>query len=101
MSDVDVSDASVGELFQRLSRQTTTLVRQEMRLAQAELKEKAKRAGIGAGLLGAAGVVALAALGALVAGLILLVGEVVALWISAFLVTGALGLVAVGIAIAG
>jgi MFS family permease len=94
MADIDVTDASLGELVQRLSQQTATLVRQEMHLAQAELKEKGKRAGIGAGLFGAAGVVALAALGALVAGLILAIGEAVDMWISAFIVTGGLAVVA-------
>jgi membrane protein len=106
MSDVDVRDgevaqASLGELVQRFSQQTATLVRQEMRLAQAELKEKGKRAGIGAGLFGAAGVTALAALGAMVAGLILLVGEAVAMSVSAFLVTAALVLVALVMALVG
>ena len=101
MPDVDVTDASIGELVQRLSQQTATLVRQEMHLAQAELKEKGKRAGIGAGLFGAAGVVAMAALGALVAALILALGEVVAMWISAFIVTGALAMTAGVMALAG
>ena len=94
MPDVDVTDASIGQLVQRLSQQTAALVRQEMQLAQAELKEKGKRAGIGAGLFGAAGVVALAALGALVAALILAIGELVAMWISAFIVTGTLAVTA-------
>lgn len=94
MPDVDITDASIGELVQRLSQQTATLVREEMHLAQAELKEKGKRAGIGAGMFGAAGVVALAALGALVAALILAIGELVAMWISAFIVTGALAVIA-------
>ena len=94
MPDIDVTDASIGELVQRLSQQTAALVRQEMHLAQVELKEKGKRAGIGAGLFGAAGVVALAALGALVAALILVIGEFVAMWISAFIVAGALAITA-------
>ena len=101
MPDVDVTDASLGELVQRLSQQTAALVRQEMQLAQAELKEKGKRAGIGAGLFGAAGVVALAALGALVAALILAIGEFVAMWISALIVTGALAATAGVMALAG
>lgn len=101
MPDIDVTDASIGELVQRLSQQTAALVRQEMHLAQAELKEKGKRAGIGAGLFGAAGVVALAALGALVAALILAVGEFVAMWISAFIVTGALAMAAGVMALTG
>jgi MFS family permease len=94
MPDVDVRDASIGELVQRLSQQTATLVRQEIRLAQAEMKQKGKQAGIGAGLFGAGGVVALAAFGAFVAGLVLLLGEAVAMWISAFIVAGGLLLVA-------
>jgi MFS family permease len=101
MSDIDVTDASIGELVQRLSQQTATLVRQEMHLAQAELKQKGKRAGIGAGLFGAAGVVALAAFGAFVAGLILLLGEAVDMWASAFIVTAGLGLVAGVLALVG
>jgi MFS family permease len=101
MSDIDVTDASIGELVQRLSQQTATLVRQEMHLAQAELKQKGKRAGIGAGLFGAAGVVALATFGAFVAGLILLIGEAVDMWISAFIVTAGLGLVAGVLALVG
>jgi membrane protein len=80
----------VGELVQRLSEQTATLIRQEMKLAQAELQEKGKRAGIGAGLFGAAGIVALGGFGALVAAVILALGEAVAMWISAFIVGGAL-----------
>ena len=101
MAEVDVTDASVAELLQRLSQQTATLVRQEMHLAQAEMKEKGKRAGMGAGLFGAAGIVALAAFGALVAGLILLVGEAVDMWISAFIVTAGLAFVAAVMAMVG
>jgi hypothetical protein len=89
------------DLVRRLSEQTATLVRQEMHLAQAELKQKGKRAGIGAGLLGAAGVIALAALGAFVAALILVLGEVVDMWVSAFIVTGGLAMVAGIVAVAG
>jgi MFS family permease len=94
MADVDLREGSVADLVQRLSEQTTTLVRQEMRLMQAELQEKGKRAGIGAGLLGAAGIVGLAGFGALVAAMILALGEAVAMWISAFIVTGVLLVVA-------
>jgi MFS family permease len=101
MADVDVREGSVGDLVKRLSEQTATLVRQEMRLAQAELQEKGKRAGIGAGLLGAAGVVALGAFGAMVAAFILLIGEAVAMWISAFIVAGALLVVAGAMALTG
>jgi MFS family permease len=101
MAEVDVTDASVSQLLQRLSEQTATLVRQEMRLAQAEMKEKGKRAGMGAGLFGGAGVVALGAFGALVAGLILLLGEAVDMWVSAFIVTAGLAVVAAVMAMVG
>lgn len=94
MPDVDVSDASIGDLVQRLSQQTAALVRQEMQLAQAELKQKGKRAGMGAGLFGAGGLLGLYALGALVAGAILLLGEAVDMWISALIVAAVLAAVA-------
>jgi MFS family permease len=101
MADVDVTDASMAELVQRLSQQTATLVRQEMHLAQAELRQKGKRAGMGAGLLGASGVIGLAALGALVAALILALAEAVDMWISAFVVAGGLAALAAVVAMAG
>jgi membrane protein len=90
MPELDVRDQSIAELVQRLSQQTAALVREELRLAQTELKEKGKRAGIGAGLFGGAGVIALYGGGAAVAGLVLLVAQAVATWIAAFIIAGAL-----------
>jgi membrane protein len=101
MADLDMRDQSIGELVQNLSQQTATLVRQEMQLAQAELKEKGKKAGIGVGLFGAAGVVALYAAGAAVAGIVLLIAQSVATWIAAFITAAGLAVVAGGIALAG
>jgi membrane protein len=49
MRTEELSDRPVGDLVQQLSQQTAALVRKEMRLAQVELQEKGKRAGIGAG----------------------------------------------------
>ena len=80
----------VGELVQQLSRQTSTLIRQEMRLAQAELQEKGKRAGIGAGMFGGAGIVALYGVGALIAAAIMLVGTALEPWLAAVIVGVAL-----------
>jgi uncharacterized membrane protein YqjE len=94
-------DQSVGELFQRLSQQMATLVREEIRLAQAELKEKGKKAGIGVGLFGAAGLVGLYAAGAAVAGIVLLIAQAVATWIAAFITAGTLAVVAAVMALAG
>jgi hypothetical protein len=52
------ADASLGELLTQLSSQTSQLVRDEMRLAQKEFQDSAKHAGIGAGLLSVAGLLA-------------------------------------------
>lgn len=82
----ELSERSVGDLVQQLSQQTATLVRQEMRLAQVEVQEKGKRAGIGAGLFGGAGLVALYGVGAVVAAVIMLVATAIEPWISALIV---------------
>jgi uncharacterized membrane protein YqjE len=79
-------DRSVGELVQRLSNQTATLVRQELRLAQVELQEKGKRVGIGAGMFGGAGVVALYGVGALIAAAVIGIGTLLEPWIAAVIV---------------
>jgi Putative Actinobacterial Holin-X, holin superfamily III len=76
-------DKPLGELVQDLSRQTSTLIRQEMRLAQAELAEKGRHAGKGAGMFGGAGAVALYGIGALVAAAILGLATVLEPWIAA------------------
>jgi hypothetical protein len=76
-------DRPLGELVQDLSRQTSTLIRQEMRLAQAELAEKGRHAGKGAGMFGGAGVVALYGVGALVAAAIIGLATVIEPWIAA------------------
>jgi Putative Actinobacterial Holin-X, holin superfamily III len=77
------AERPLGELVQDLSRQTSTLIRQEMRLAQAELTEKGRHAGKGAGMFGGAGVVALYGVGALVTAAILGLATVLEPWIAA------------------
>ena len=52
---VEPTEASVGELVTEVTRDLTTLVRQELELARAEMKEEVAKAGKGAGLLGGAG----------------------------------------------
>ena len=86
MRTEELSERSAGELVQQLSQQTAELVRKEMRLAQVELQEKGKRAGIGAGMFGGAGVVALYGVGALVAAVIMLVATAIEPWVSALIV---------------
>src|SRR5690349_11407178 len=88
------SDASVGELTRRLTEQTTRLVRQEVELAKAELGEKAKRAGAGAGMFGGAGLLGLFALGALTAAAILGLATAVAPWLAAVIVAAVYAVIA-------
>jgi uncharacterized membrane protein YqjE len=85
-----LSDRSLSELVQQLSQQTSTLVRDEIRLAQLEVQEKGKRAGIGAGLFGGSGLVALYGLGALIAALIMLIATAVEPWLAALIVAAGL-----------
>jgi uncharacterized membrane protein YqjE len=82
----EVTDASTSELVQRLGEQVSRLVREELRLARAELADKGKRAGIGAGLLGGGGLVALYGIAAVLAGLILLLAQVMWDWLAAVIV---------------
>jgi hypothetical protein len=80
---METSERPLSELVQDLSRQTSTLIRQEMRLAQAELAEKASHAGKGAGMFGGAGLVALYGVGALIAAAVLGLATVIEPWIAA------------------
>jgi uncharacterized membrane protein YqjE len=82
----DLREEPVSELLNRLSKQTQTLVRQELELAKVELSEKGKRAGLGAGMFGGAGLLGLFALGALTACFILALATAVAGWLAALIV---------------
>ncbi len=86
-------DRSLGELFTELAQETSTLVRQEVNLAKTEVSQKASRAGKHIGTLAAGGAVAYAGLLAILAGVIVLLDEVMPLWLSALLV----GLVVAGV----
>jgi hypothetical protein len=92
--NADLRERPIGELFSKLSNETSTLIRQEMELARAELTEKGKEAGKGAGLFGGAGAVGLLGAGALTAGLILLLDLAIAAWLAAIIV----GLIYVAVA---
>ena len=92
--DAGLRERSIAELFTKLSNETSTLIRQEMELARAELTEKGKEAGKGAGLFGGAGAVGLLGAGAITAGVILLLDLAIAAWLAAILV----GLVYVAVA---
>ena len=82
----DVRDRPIGELLKELANETTTLVRQELDLAKAEMREKAGKAGPGFGMWGAAGVTGLLALGSLTAFLILALDGAIPNWLAALIV---------------
>jgi uncharacterized membrane protein YqjE len=91
----------VGELVQRASQQLTELVRAEMRLAQAEMKEKGKRYGKGGGLFGGAGLIGFLMLQALVATAIAALAIPLPVWAAALIVTAVLGVIAAVMALVG
>lgn len=91
----------LGQLVQDLSQQTATLVRQELHLAQLEMQQKGRRAGIGVGMFGGAGLVAVLGLGALVAAAILALATAVDPWLSALIVAVVLFVVAGVVALVG
>ena len=97
----DARERPVAELLKELSEQTTTLVRQELTLARAELTEKGKRAGIGLGMFGGTGLFALLSLGALTACLILALNEAMAAWLAALIVAVVYAAIAGVLALAG
>jgi uncharacterized membrane protein YqjE len=101
MPQQDLNELPVGELVQRMSQQTASLVRQELQLAQIEMKEKGKRAGLGAGMFGGAGVFALYGVGALIATLILVIATFLEAWIAAGIVTVVLFAIAGVLALTG
>jgi MFS family permease len=94
-------DATVAELVKRLSEQTSKLARQEVELAKAELTTKGKRAGLGAGMFGGAGLFGMYALGALTAAAILALATAVAGWLAALIVALVYGAIAGVLALTG
>jgi uncharacterized membrane protein YqjE len=94
-------DRSAGELVKQLSEQVSQLVRDELRLAQVEMTSKGKRAGVGIGMLGGGGVIALYGLGCLLAAAIIALATAVAAWLAALIVGLAALLAAAAVALIG
>ncbi len=92
---------STGELVKELSEQTTTLVRKELELAKAELSQKGKVAGEGAGMFGGAAVLALLAAGTLTTMVLALLDKAMDLWVAASIVTLIYGAIAAVLALSG
>jgi hypothetical protein len=96
-----MSDRSIADLLQQLADQTTTLVRQELDLAKAELAVKGKKAGLGAGMFGGAGVLGVYGVGALTACLILALSTAMTGWLAALIIAVVYGAIAGGLALTG
>ncbi|MBE1488843.1 phage holin family protein [Plantactinospora soyae] len=96
-----VTEQSTAELVQRATEQLSRLVRDELALARIELAEKGRHAGIGVGLFGGGGAMALYGLGVLVAAGVLALALVIPAWAAALVVAGALFLMAGLLALVG
>jgi uncharacterized membrane protein YqjE len=94
-------ERGLGELVKNLSGQMSTLVRQEVELAKTEMAEKGKKAGLGAGLFGAAGVAAILMLASLTALVILALATAIPAWAAALVTTVLWGAVAGALALVG
>jgi uncharacterized membrane protein YqjE len=97
----DLRERATGELLKELSDHTTTLVRKEIELAKAELGEKGKKAGQGAGMFGGAGLFGLLAFGALTTCIIVALDSALELWLAALIVAVVYGAIAGVLALQG
>ena len=82
----ELRDRATGDLLKELSDHTTTLVQQEIELAKAELGQKGKKAGIGAGMFGGAGLFGVFAFAALTTCIIAALESPLSLWLAALIV---------------
>jgi uncharacterized membrane protein YraQ (UPF0718 family) len=90
----ELRDRPIGELLKQLADETTILVRQELDLAKAEMREKGRKAGPGVGMIGAAGAVGLLAAGALTAFFVLALDGAMPNWLAALIVAVVYGAIA-------
>jgi hypothetical protein len=100
--DRDLRERPLGELVKQLATETSTLVKQEIDLAKAEMTEKGKKAGKGAGIFGAAGIIGFLALSALTACFIALLATALDhVWLAALIVALVYGAIAGVLALTG
>jgi hypothetical protein len=97
----DKRNASTAELVKELSREVSQLVHEEIALAKAEMTQKGKQAGIGAGMLSGGAVLGLAAVGGSMAFLILVLDSWMPAWLAALIVTIAYAAAAAVLALRG
>ncbi|MBV9001858.1 MAG: phage holin family protein [Solirubrobacterales bacterium] len=95
------SEASLAELIKQLSEQSSRLARQEVELAKAEMTVKGKRAGIGAGMFGGAGVLGFYGFGAFTAAAILALSLAMSGWLAALIIAVVYGAIAGVLALQG
>jgi uncharacterized membrane protein YqjE len=101
MTDPRTTDEPLGAIVHRLSEQIPELVRSEMRLAQAELAQKGKRAGVGIGMFSVAGLLSFFAVAVLIATAVVALDLVLPLWAAGLIVAGVLLIGALGAALGG
>jgi uncharacterized membrane protein YqjE len=99
--DPDLRERSTAELLRRLSQETTTLVKQELELAKAEVAEKGKRAGVGAGMFGGAGLFGVFAFAALTTCIVAALELAMPLWLAALIVAAVYAAIAGVLALRG
>ena len=97
----ELRERPTGDLLKELSDQSTTLVKQEIELAKAELEEKGKKAGLGAGMFGGAGLFGVFALAALTTCIIAVLESPLSLWLAALVVAVVYAAVAGALALQG
>ncbi|MEA2431148.1 MAG: hypothetical protein QOI19_1621 [Thermoleophilaceae bacterium] len=97
----DLRERPIGDLLKQLSQETTTLVKQELDLAKAEVTQKGQQAGKGVGMFGGAGVMGFLALGALTAFFIMLLDGAVPNWAAALIVAAVYAVIAGVLALQG
>ena len=83
-------ERSTGELVKSLSEQVSVLVRDELKLAQLEMTRKGKQAGVGAGMMGGGGLLALYGVACLIACAVIAIAGVISAWLAALIVGVAL-----------
>jgi uncharacterized membrane protein YqjE len=94
-------EASTGELVRQLSEQVSALVRDELRMARLELARKGRFAGLGVGMYGASGLVALYAIACVIAAVIIAIAGEIRPWLAALIVGLALFVVSAVAALMG
>jgi len=85
-----VKDRSTADLVKLLSEQVSTLVRGELKLTQLEMTRKGKQAGVGAGMMGGGGLLALYGVACLIACAVIAIAGVISAWLAALIVGVAL-----------